>query len=347
MKPCRRVGLDVTWRCNWSCLHCFYRWDDRLHTAQDVPLETLLQKVDTARAGGLNHVVLEGWGEPTLYPKLGELLCAVRDRGMTSSIITNGVQPTKLYDKCYREWGLDHLHISSHGFGHTLDTVADRKDAGVKQRRTKEWLKAEGLPFRTNVTLQQANYKEIPEIIAEDMELGSFHCVMLGFLPHYEWHDLKKTHELAVHPAELRPYIERASKMLLEADHYFTIRYHPFCHLDPKYWPYVVNARYVLFDPWEWNYSLQANDQKALWGEAQKLGDSVACSEPCNKCTARRHCGGWNRVYQASYEGAGLQAITGVPAEYLPFWERDGGIHDLNPINHLDGVIPLPMMARV
>ena len=344
MKPCRRVGLDVTWRCNWRCLHCFYRYGGNEHgqlgTPYDVPLETLLAKVDKGRSRGCDHVVLEGWGEPTLYPRLDELLTACRDRGMSTSIITNGVQPTSHYAKMYYEWGLDHLHISSHGFGHTLATVADRADAGDKQLRLKEWLQAERLPFRTNVTLQAANWQEIPEIVKQDAELGSFHLVMLGFLPHYEWADMNKTKDTAVAPSKLRPYIEKASRWLKDNGKLFTIRYHPYCHLDEEFWPYVVNTRYVLFDPWEWNYSLQADDPKALWKDAVNMGDSVVeKGGPCDDCMARRHCGGYNqRNVRAT--GDKLTAIRKIPTAYLPMWNKDGGLHDMNPVNALDGVTP-------
>lgn len=346
MKPCKRVGLDVTWRCNWRCLHCFYRFGGNEHgqlgTPYDVPLETLLAKVDKARSRGIDHVVLEGWGEPTLLPYLGELLIACRDRGMTTSIITNGVQPLQHYAKMYFDWGLDHLHISSHGFGHTLATVADRKDAGDRQLRTKRWLQREGLPFRTNVTLQEANWKEIPEIIKQDADLGSFHLVMLGFLPHYEWADLKKTEQVAIAPSKLRPYIEQASRWLLDNKKMFTIRYHPFCHLDPEFWPYVCNTRYVLFDPWEWNYSLQADDPASLWRDAVSMGDKqVEPGGECDKCVARRHCGGYNRR-NVEATGDPLVAVTQVPKQYefLKAWEENGGLFDMNSVNHLHGVTP-------
>lgn len=348
MQPCRRVGLDVTWRCNERCTHCFYRFGGnefgQLGTPWDAPLESLLEKVDKGRAHGLNHVVLEGYGEPFLYQRLEELLLACKERGMTTSIITNGTIPIKMYERCYREWGLDHLHISSHGFGHTLDEITQLKGAAEKQLRLKQWLKSEGLPFRTNVTLQQLNYKQVPEIIEQDVELGSFHCVMLGFIPIYEWRDPAKTHEVAVHPAELRPYIEKAAKFLKDQGSLFTIRYHPLCHLDPEYWPYVVNARYVFFDPWEWNYELQADNIPALWNASKRMGDSVAMKHgPCQSCSAFRHCGGWNKTNVEGTEASlDLRSITyeDVPKKYHRVWEHDGGIHDLNPANHLHGVVP-------
>ena len=145
--------------------------------------------------------------------------------------------------------------------------------------------------------------------------------------------------EVAVHPAELRPYIEDAADRLIEAGTYFTIRYQPLCHLAPRYWAYVVNARYVAFDPWEWNYSLQIHDLEALWRDSVACGESTACHEPCDRCSAYRHCGGWNRVYAEAFSGAGLKAITEPPMIYADVWDTDGGLHNLNPANQLTGTI--------
>lgn len=332
MRPCTRVGLDVTWKCNWNCLHCFYRHGDQLHTNWDAPFEQLLAKVDTARAGGIDHVVLVGYGEPSLYKRLDELAAGIRERGLTWSMITNGATSLAIFQRCYNSLGIDHLHISSHG---NLEAVSERQAATAAQRKLKAWLHAEGLPFRTNVTLQQATYQQVTETIAEDIGWGSRHLVLLGFLPHYEHQT--RVGDVAVHPAELRPHIEAAAQLVLDAGRLLTIRYHPLCHLDPRYWPYVVNARYVYADPWEWNYELQATDWDALWAASIRLGESVANTDPCRSCSAYRHCGGWNRHNVEAFAGADLVPITLPPDQYASVWDQDGGLHDLNPANHERG----------
>ncbi len=220
-----------------------------------------------------------------------------------------------------------------------MNQIAARPDAAAKQLRLKEWLQKEQLPFRTNLTMQQANYQQMPEALCRDADLGAFHVVMLGFLPHYEWGDPKKTAEVGVHPELLRPYIEETCRLMTERNQLFTIRYHPLCHLDPAYWKHVVNTKYVLFDPFEWTYSLQADNIPALWKDALKMGEGTRTTDPCNSCSALRHCGGWNK---RNVDGVGctLTAITKAPPEYAKVWDIDGGVHDLNPVNHLDGVTP-------
>jgi MoaA/NifB/PqqE/SkfB family radical SAM enzyme len=219
----------------------------------------------------------------------------------------------------------------------TLDEIVEKPGAFRKQAELKEWLTANQYPFRTNVTMQVGNYCELSELAEFEIEHGVFHFVFLGFLPHYEWGEHLR--EVAVHPAELRRYIEAGADRLIDAGIYFTIRYHPLCHLRPDLWKYVVNARYVMFDPWEWNYQLQAHDADRLWQYSVGVGKSVACNEPCSHCSAYRHCGGWNRVYAAAFDGAGLAPIKEPPDEYREVWGQDGGLHDLNPANGLTGTI--------
>lgn len=343
--PCRTVGLDVTWRCNWNCTHCYYRHNDNLHTAQDVPLATLLRKADTAKANGLMNVVLCGWGEPTMYPQLGELLCALRDRGMHTHMITNGVAKIELYERCYREWGLDHLLISSHGTDHVLNEIAERKTAFKRQLELKQWLHSEGLPFRTNFVLMESNYHNCPDTVAQDVSLGSFHVNLIGFQAHYEWQSAAlskgEASAVAVDPAKLKPYIQQAGQIALNADRLFTIRYHPMCHLDPEWWSHVVNARYVFFDPWEWNYTLQAVNLEQLKKASFAMGASVECRNECAQCQALRHCGGWNRN-TALVSKAQLLPIAPdqVPDEYQADWNIDGALHARNPANHYHGTTP-------
>lgn len=337
MKPCTRVGIDVTWKCQQRCLHCFYLRSPHFHKGQDVPLEEVTAKIDAAKSGGLDHVVMVGYGEPSLCANVHTILRYCHDHGLATSMITNGATGLNRFKSYFAE-GINHLHLSSHGLGVTLDEIVGQKEAFARLSELKEWLASNDLPFRTNVTMQQRNYRELADLAGFECEHHVHHFVLLGFLPHYEWN--AHLRDVAVHPAELRPYIEDAAEVALEHGSLLTIRYHPLCHLAPKYWPYVVNARYVFFDPWEWNYALQVHDLKSLLDESVKCGETVAIhGEPCSSCMARRHCGGWNRIYAAAFDGAGLTPILEVPGEYREVWDMDGGLHDLNPANQASGTI--------
>ena len=339
MKPCRKVGIDVTWRCQWRCRSCFYRRNPHLGKPTDVPWMEVCNKIRRAKEGGLDHVVAVGHGEPSLYPDILNVLNYCRGEGMATSMITTGATGLWRFNEFYDN-GLDHLHISSHGIGETLDRITGTKGGFDKQTELKDHLQTRGLPFRTNVTIQRENYQELPELASHECDMGVWHFVFLGFIPIYEWGtDKAYVQEVAVPPAELRPYIEDAAEILLAMKRHFTIRYQPLCHLSPKYWPYVTNARFVFFDQYEWNYELQAEDTESLWRASKRMGDGLGNHYPCHQCVAYHWCGGWNKKYAEAFDGADLKPIKKVPEQYQEVWETRFGLLDLNPVNLTTGTL--------
>jgi MoaA/NifB/PqqE/SkfB family radical SAM enzyme len=267
-----------------------------------------------------------------------ELLENCNNRGLPMSIITNGTARLGIYHELFDK-GLDHVHLSMHAVGDTHNEIAGMESAYRRQHELRRWLKATNMPWRSNTTLMQANYRMLTEIIDEALEFDNFHFVMLTFLPHYEW----KHHvlDMAVHPEDLAPRIEEAADRLIDAGKYFTIRYFPFCYLRPEYWQYVVNAFYVQFDPWEWEYGqYNKDDIRTSWRGARALRKNVRVESCEERCLAWRHCGGWNRKYCDAFGGDSiLRPITEVPDMYRDVWDYDGGLHVLNPVNLHSGTI--------
>ena len=340
MQACQKVGVDLGWRCNAHCPFCFYARDPHLRTPQDTPIEDIYAKIEKARAGGLTQCVIVGYGEPTLSPHFLPVVDHCREQNMPVSVITNGTTGLKRYEEFFDHGG-DHLHISSHGMGDTLDGIMGINGAFKKQAELKTWLMANDLPFRTNVTMMQQNYRELVELAAYEISMGVKHFVFLGFIPIYEWStDRQRVHDIGVHPAALRQQIEPAARLLLEAGVYIDIRYVPYCHIHPDLWPYVTNARHVFVSTFEWNYELQSTNLPSLWDASKRIGDGLAVKgRPCSLCNAYRHCGGWNAKYAAAFGGADLHAITEVPKQYQEVWDKECGMHDLNPVNQHSGIL--------
>lgn len=337
MKPCTKVGVDITYRCPANCIACFYKRSNLIHKAQDVPVAEVKAKIDRGQAGGMTGVTICGYGEPASCPNTPEIIRYARSKGMSISMISLGVASLDRF-KEYFDCGLDHILLSCHGVGKTHDDIVGMPGAFSRQNTLREWMTAHGFKFRSNVTMQQANYRELPQIAEYGCATDVSHFVLLNVIPIYEW--TQHASEIAVHPAELRPYIEQASDIILNDDRLLTIRYVPHCHLSPSYWPYITNAKYVFWSQDEWNYELQATDLPALWQASVRMAEALGVTgEPCDKCSAYRHCGGWNRVYAEAFDGAGLQPILDVPPQYADVWERDGGLHDLNPANHETGTM--------
>lgn len=335
LRQCSRVGIDVTRRCNFKCKTCFYRWHPAFGTAYDEPIESALTQARKAQARGCDHVVLVGWGEPGLWKPLLDYIREIASIGMTSSIITNGSLPIHLYSEM-RDAGLNHLHISVHGIGEVLDGIVEFPGAGERQAKLMEWLKTESWPWRMNMTAQLANYRTFPQIAKTCVEHGCRHIISLGFLPHYEWEAPDKVRQVAVHPAELQPYIEDTYEAIWRHGVMFTVRYHPMCHLREDLRKYVVNAKYVLYDPWEWDYGHHGETPEAFWRSAQGIGGSVSITEaPCTQCYINGHCGGWNKTYCRAF-GKPTEVLQ--PVKMSKDWSIQAGwLHAQNPANMAKG----------
>jgi len=338
MKPCKVVGLEnVTWKCNWNCKHCFFRRFEELHTNKDTPLDQLKREIDAGKSRGCDSVVLCGKGEPMLHDQIDEIISYISRIGMKSLIITNGSISIEKYQRLY-DLGLDHLQVSMHGLGKTLDKIAERKRAGQKQMELLKWLNRNNYPFRINITLQQLNQYEIFDIVKKAAQLGAFHISLLNFLPHYHWRLYLR--KVAVNPVELVDVLEEAMAYMEENKIIFTLRYFPMCLLKPHFWKYVTNARYVLFDPWEWEYRHYSEDIERVWEFSSRSSKKVGIKgEPCNSCLLKEHCGGWNRTYGKAFDFEGLRAIKEIPSEYKNVINKRGGLFDLNPANSLEGSV--------
>lgn len=332
MNPCKVLALqDVTWKCNWKCKHCYFRRFDKSWDSGDTPLEVLKKEIDSGRARGCDEVALCGKGEPTLHSQVNQIIEYTTKVGMKSLIITNGSVGIERYRKLY-DLGLDHLQVSMHGLGGTLDEITEREDAGQKQMKLLEWLNKENHPFRINITLQQLNCREILDIAKKAVQLGAFHISLLNFLPHYQWNLYLK--EVAVNPVELVDMLEESMEYM-EGKVIFTLRYFPMCLLRPNFWKYVTNTLYVLFDPWEWDYGQYSKDIEKVWESAVGLSETVRIKgNPCDFCLLKDHCGGWNKVYAQAFNFEGLKAIKEVPNELEEAVIQRGGLFDLNPANN-------------
>ncbi len=114
----RVVHFDVTNACNARCVSC---WDHS--PLLDVPRSPVWKRqyVDVAFVadvlddivglGGLEDVILSGMGEPFVHPQIGALITAVKQRGLTLTLITNllSADPDRVL-----EWGVDQMLVGIH-----------------------------------------------------------------------------------------------------------------------------------------------------------------------------------------------------------------------------------------
>ena len=338
MKPCRRVGLNVTKKCNVNCIHCFYRYSEEFNTEHHVSPEEIKLKMVAAKKRGCNHALAIGWGEPMMYRHINEFVANAKEVGLHSSIITNGVIHTSKYEKLY-DLGIDHIHLSVHAIGDTFDKITRTHGSWRLLEKNLIWLKENNLPFRTNTTIQQENFESLPDIVRRILNYRPYHVVLLGYLPIISQRG--KLEKVMKSYSEIRSPLERALGILEENGVFFTLRYHPFCKINMKYWKYITNTPYVVFDPWEWEYGLLTENLQEMYSNGmKKFGGVLHNDVPCEQCAVKLHCGGVHKAY-FKFED---DVCEPVKLELLDVGEQKiiekmGLYFDRNPANSLTGYI--------
>ncbi|MGH9163274.1 MAG: radical SAM protein [Vicinamibacteraceae bacterium] len=133
--------MVVTRRCNLDCTYC----NEFDKVSAPVPLDAILRRLDKLASFGTAAVACTG-GEPLLHPDLDVLLRGMRERGMTSAVLTNGYLLSPKRIEALNRAGLDYLQIS-------IDNVApdevSKKSLQLLDRKL-EWL-AEGALFDVHI----------------------------------------------------------------------------------------------------------------------------------------------------------------------------------------------------
>lgn len=79
------VQIEVTWKCNWRCVHCYQ--DD--HKTDRYSTQELKSLLDQLHAAGTIHLIVTG-GEPLVRSDLVEVIRYSRKLGMTVTLYSNG-----------------------------------------------------------------------------------------------------------------------------------------------------------------------------------------------------------------------------------------------------------------
>ena len=158
------VNLTVTRRCNLSCGYCT-EYDDH---SPLVPLAALEARLDQLRRMRAVLVVLTG-GESLLHPRLAEVVAAVRARGMTPTVNTNGFLLTEKWIDALNAAGLSAMQLSVDAVKPNAVTQKALKTLGPKLELLSTRAK---FRVRVNTVLGAADPEEALEVARTVHALG-------------------------------------------------------------------------------------------------------------------------------------------------------------------------------
>jgi radical SAM protein with 4Fe4S-binding SPASM domain len=84
------VEIDPSNKCNHRCQWCV---SAQSHTGEQLEYERFVELIAELESQDVRSIVLKGGGEPTVHPRINDMLQACADRGLAIGLITNGSMP--------------------------------------------------------------------------------------------------------------------------------------------------------------------------------------------------------------------------------------------------------------
>lgn len=182
--PIRKINLELTDRCNLSCTMCYRQsWKEPPRHMDDETLGRVIE--DMQRIETLDEIVIGGIGEPTMHPRIREVLETFSDHPLT--LTTNGTVMTDALMETIVET-VDHLVISIDGLSdkffairgidlqHVLDNVA-----AINALKRQRGRKTPHLIFQ--MVLSESNKSDVFEIMDLVSGLGATQFIVSNLLP--------------------------------------------------------------------------------------------------------------------------------------------------------------------
>ena len=197
------MTLYATDRCNSRCVTCDY-WR---HSGSDLSLDAVTRLLPDLSDLGTQVVLLSG-GEPLLNPEWPLIAELLRSRGLQVWLLTSGLSLAK-HAKRVAEL-FDSITVSLDGTNPATYAAIRGLDAFDKVCEGIRASAANGLAPGLRVTVQRANYRELPAFVEVAKELGARQVSFLAVdvaNPHAFARTSAASNELALGPDDL-PHLQ-------------------------------------------------------------------------------------------------------------------------------------------
>lgn len=175
-KPSTLV-VEVSTRCNFSCLHCFRQASSSLVYA-DMGLGAFKAILQNAIDSGIRRLVFSGWGEPMVNPHFKEMLSEARRAGLSVAVNTNGAMLEDLA-KTLLDNSIEELYVSIDAVDVALyekirvggDLTALLR--GLKKLTALKRGRGSSVPVvKAIFTVNKLNIDQLPKLVEASGELG-------------------------------------------------------------------------------------------------------------------------------------------------------------------------------
>ena len=160
--------LELTYQCNFRCLHCYA--DDQ-HAQPNLSKEELITLVDQMVQAGTLVLTLSG-GDPLMHPYFAFIYKYIRKKGIFVEVFTNGSLITEDIINLFLEYPPINIDITLYGASNeTYSEVTGLIDGYTATMRGIQLLKASGIHFTLKTCVIRENVLDLFKIkeIAKDL----------------------------------------------------------------------------------------------------------------------------------------------------------------------------------
>jgi len=174
------VHLDVTYRCNERCVHCYLDHDDNGELTFD-EIHGLLQQMADA---GVFYLTLSG-GEPLLRDDLFAIIRRARELTFSVKLKTNAILIKEKEAALIRDLGVEKVQISIYSHRPEVhDAITKVKGSLDRSIAAIRFLKSQGLKVTMAHVIMRQNRFDYPGVQALANELGAEFTVDPTITPH-------------------------------------------------------------------------------------------------------------------------------------------------------------------
>lgn len=219
--------IQITRICNQECLFC-----SNPATGKIIDFKEAQKAVDEYVEMGYRGIIWTG-GEPTLYPRLPELIAYANERGIHSRIITNGQKLSDLkYFKKLVDSGLEHINISLFSDKPKIqDFLAQKKDSYKNIIKALGNASKIGVTVNVNTVINKYNSDHLSDIV-------KFVVEKYPIVNHFVWNNMDPLMNRASKNIDTIPTLNgfelelfKAMKFLDENSKTFRVERVPLCYM--------------------------------------------------------------------------------------------------------------------
>ena len=188
----KRIYLEVTTECNFSCITCIRAtWDDALCHMSMGTFNHILKSLENLP--NLESVHFGGFGEPMMHPNIFEMISAIKAMGLKVEMITNGSYLSDENIQKIIDLKLDILYTSIDSPDETnyneIRLGADFQNVTQNIRKLQE-MKASQKVKKPELGIEfvamQNNFDKLPDLIKLAKDLKASNIVVSNLLPYHE-----------------------------------------------------------------------------------------------------------------------------------------------------------------